>query len=363
MPCAVLFYLNTGNGHYAPAKSLALQFEQKGYKAVLIDGLKGSPNYAKLIIEKGYKEAITRAIWVFELLYFLIYFKPLRELILYSVSRVSKPYIKKRLQEENPEKVIILHHFIIRPVKEAVEELGLDITPTIIVTDPFTAPRTWFKYKDLDYITFSDKVVKKRNINYKVKPFILNEKFFNSDINKDSAKELLGFCKDKKVVLFLGGGDGLPRGISTLKKLLKKKIDIQIIYISGRNMNQQKKAKVLESKYNNLTVTGFVSNIELYLKAADIAITKAGASTIYEMLSSCTIPIITRYIWKQEKGNKDYIVKNSLGFFEPTAKGVCNRVNKLIESPTLQNIIRENISKLTFSNGAKKVCEELMCLH
>lgn len=368
MPCKekiLFFYLNTGNGHLAPAKALRDSIEQisdNKYKVVLVDALKESPKIIRTIMEDGYRKGISSAIWVYELWYLLMLIKPLRDFTHWLISISVKGYVKKCIFGEKPDKVIIFHSLIIKPVIETVKEENYITRPKVLITDPFTAAPSWFQYRDLDFITFSDKVIQKRNISYKKFPMVLNRKFKPSNINKQNLKKELGFNPEKNLILLIGGGDGLPKLIPIMNNILESKPDYQIACVCGRNRDQYKRILKIKDKYSDIDIKlyGFINNVYELSIASDLAITKAGASTIMELLLTETIPIITRYIWGQEKGNRDFIVNNNLGFYEKNPKKLPYLINMVLHDNEILSGTVQNIRDMNLLNGTDLVANHII---
>ena len=51
----------------------------------------------------------------------------------------------------------------------------------------------------------------------------------------NSAKLKLNFKADKKVILILGGGDGIPKGKRILRELLRVNMNAQLAIVCGKN--------------------------------------------------------------------------------------------------------------------------------
>ncbi|MCP4178633.1 MAG: hypothetical protein GY756_12790 [bacterium] len=356
----LFFYLNTGNGHLAPARALKEHIDDNlndKFMTVLVDGLKESLPHARVIMEKGYRKSISTAIWVYELWYLIMLIKPIRSFTLWLISIHVKPYITKIIREEKPDKIVIFHTFIIKPIMDVIKKEGLDIKPQVIITDPYTAHPSWFHYRDLNYVAFSDKVVKKHDINYRKFPIVLNKEYGDRVLELFHLKEDLGFDPNKKLVLIIGGGDGLPRGVQIVKEIVRSSPDCQIAYVCGRNKNQYKKVAKLKKKYqiDCLKVYGFVNNLHELSRVSDIAITKAGASTVMELLMTETVPIITRYIWGQEKGNKDFVVDNNLGFYEKRPQYMPQLIDSLLSDEKIIPETVNNIRNMKITNGTELV--------
>lgn len=76
----LFLYLNTGGGHYAPAKALANHITGVSTHKVrvrLADGFQGVNPIIKSVIENGYRHSQSKAVRVYEVLYALHKWKPI----------------------------------------------------------------------------------------------------------------------------------------------------------------------------------------------------------------------------------------------------------------------------------------------
>jgi processive 1,2-diacylglycerol beta-glucosyltransferase/1,2-diacylglycerol 3-beta-galactosyltransferase len=363
-----LLYLNTGGGHLAPAKSVAGSIEKLSggsVQPVLVDGFEKAMYLIRYVCEDGYRRLQKRGKWFYELLYAL-YFLPsvpwLNDLVL---AHSIIPRLQEKILTEKPEKIIIFHFFLVRPVYNIIKKHKLDIKVFTVVTDPFTAHPFWFVNKKQNFILFSERLKRhalKLNIpekNLNVFPFILDEKY-STPIPVEKLPELkknFGFDPDKKTVLIFGGGDGIPKGDKILKIILKSGIDINIGIVSGKNDSLVIKSKNLKSKYkrSNLQVFGYVDFVYELLNISDFIISKAGASVMMEILNLKKIPIVIDYIWGQEKGNMEFIRDNNMGIFERDINKLPSILSGLLGDKEKYNFYIDNINKGNLMIGTESV--------
>jgi UDP-N-acetylglucosamine:LPS N-acetylglucosamine transferase len=227
----------------------------------------------------------------------------------------------------------------------------------------------WFLVKNQNFIVFSkglkERIIKKgRGYTVQNFPFILDEKFSSSLSQDDvlAAKQKLGYKQDKKVVLILGGGDGIPKGEKILEEILKSKLDAEIGFVCGKNEVLFSGAEKLKLTYNadNLKIYGYVDYIYNLISISNVVITKCGASTIMEILNLKKVPIVNDYIWEQELGNVDYLIENNLGIYEPQIKNLPKAIKQLLEDDSLYSLYVKNISDQKIENGVAKVSSFLI---
>jgi processive 1,2-diacylglycerol beta-glucosyltransferase/1,2-diacylglycerol 3-beta-galactosyltransferase len=366
-----LLYLKTGGGHFAPASSIAHYLAAtygSSIEPVLVDGLVNANSVARYILEDGYRLLQARSKLYYEFLYATNKFSLIRHFNAAISNFFMKPYLKKLIEEERPAKIVIFHFFLIAPVLDILKELQYDIPVITVVTDPFTAHPLWFQREQERYIVFSERLkedcVQKRKIpasKLQVFPFILDKQFSislsSAEITK--VKQKFGFAPEKKVVLIIGGGDGIPHGKSILRHLLRASLDVEITIVCGKNKELYAGALELQRKYPSLKVFAFVDFVYELLNASDIVITKCGASTIMEILIMKKIPIINDYLWEQELGNMEFIRDNELGIFERNIAKLPSLIQELVSSKERYQQYLTNIEKMNVRSGTKEVGEFL----
>lgn len=99
-------------------------------------------------------------------------------------------------------------------------------------------------------------------------------------------KTKLGFHSDKKLVVIVTGSLGSATVNAKMKDFLhdmKDETDYEVLYITGKNLYEEFIAN--EKFPSNVKVVPFLDNLPALLKNTDLLVTRAGASTMAEILS------------------------------------------------------------------------------
>jgi processive 1,2-diacylglycerol beta-glucosyltransferase/1,2-diacylglycerol 3-beta-galactosyltransferase len=368
----LFFYLKTGGGHLAPAKAVA-SVMQRDYAADvevrLVDGLEGGSRVARAIIEDGYRFLQASARWYYAILYFLNKFPPLGRWTLTIASAFFTRVLKRRILGEKPDHIVIFHFMLVKPIHDIVRTSGLPIRVMTAVTDPFTAHPLWFLTKGQQFILFSDQLkatcmskgIPETSI--KVFPFPVSLQFSRMMDAPEvhATKKRLGMEEGRKVVLIFGGADGIPRGARILRDL-SSLTDLALVIVCGKNgiLHQQAMSIKASSDHKHITVYGFVDFIHDLISVSDLVISKCGASTFKEILLLGKIPIVTDYIWEQEKGNVEFLQRHRFGFFEPDLRKVPALVRSLLDDVQLHDSMTANIRNAGLRNGAEEIARWLV---
>jgi processive 1,2-diacylglycerol beta-glucosyltransferase/1,2-diacylglycerol 3-beta-galactosyltransferase len=362
-------YLKTGGGHLAPARAI-FNYMNKYFtditEPILIYGFEKTPRWVQYIIEDGYRMLQYTGKWFFEFLYAINKIPIVARITCLLISPFTKNYLEDVIIKERPDKIVIFHFFLIIPVHRILKRKKLSIPVVTVITDPFTPHTMWFLVKNQNFIVFSKdlrtKVLKKKR-GYKVNtfPFVIDDKFSKTLSGEEivSAKKKFEYDPAKKMLLILGGGDGIPKGEKILEELLKSKPDYEIGIVCGKNEILQMGAENLKVKFSaeNLKIYGYVDFIYELINISDVVLTKCGASTIMEILNLKKVPVVNDYIWEQEQGNVDYLLEKKLGIYEPKIKMLPEVVKNLFEDEKLYSFYKENIIKEKIYNGVKEVTE------
>lgn len=189
-------------------------------------------------------------------------------------------------------------------------------------------------------------------------------------INEVSKSEAIAYFKldaNKKTLLVLGGSLGARR----INQLIEKELDfllsqnIQIIWQCGKlYLNDY-------SKYNekeNVQVVAFIDRMDLVYAAADVVISRSGASSVSEL---CIVGKPTIFIPSPNVA-EDHQTKNAKAISDKNGAILIREseleaqfetvFSDLISSENKQAELSQNIKKLAKPNATKDIVEEIVKL-
>lgn len=189
-------------------------------------------------------------------------------------------------------------------------------------------------------------------------------------INEASKSEAIAYFKldvNKKTLLVLGGSLGARR----VNQLIEKELDfllsqnIQIIWQCGKlYLNNY-------TKYNekeNVQVVAFIDRMDLVYAAADVVISRSGASSVSEL---CIVGKPTIFIPSPNVA-EDHQTKNAKAISDKNGAILIreseletqfeNVFSDLISNQSKQSELSQNIKKLAKPNATKDIVEEIVKL-
>ncbi len=114
----------------------------------------------------------------------------------------------------------------------------------------------------------------------------VRQNLLNPDLTKEEAAREFGFSTDRPIILLIGGSLGARTLNESILKSLEqiRKAGVRIIWQTG-GYYKEHIAQELEKlgKPSNLYVTDFIQSMDKAYKAADLVISRAGASSISEL--------------------------------------------------------------------------------
>ncbi len=178
------------------------------------------------------------------------------------------------------------------------------------------------------------------------------------------AKNFFDLKHAKYTLLVIGGSLGSRR----INQLIEKELDfldtqnIQIIWQCGKLYYQQYK---IYNNTNNVQVFEFINNIDFAYAAADIVISRAGASSVSEL---CIVGKPVIFIPSPNVA-EDHQTKNAMSVVNQDAAMIIkeedldadfeNKFSQLVASSEKQKELGGNIKKLALVNATKDIADEV----
>lgn len=196
----------------------------------------------------------------------------------------------------------------------------------------------------------------------------VRQDLFDTNISQEEAKKSFGLDGTKKTILFIGGS----LGAKTINDSILNHIDfiqssdVQIIWQTGKYYSTSIQKQLEGKLIPNLCVTDFIKDMGVAFRAADLVVSRAGASSISEF---CLLgkPVI---LVPSPNVAEDHQTKNAMALVTQHAamyvkdnEAPITLLDLAIETVN-DNIelfsLSENIKKLALPNSARIIAEEII---
>ncbi|WP_147678381.1 undecaprenyldiphospho-muramoylpentapeptide beta-N-acetylglucosaminyltransferase [Algibacter pacificus] len=184
------------------------------------------------------------------------------------------------------------------------------------------------------------------------------------DTKRDEAIKHFDLKPSKTTLLVIGGSLGARR----INQLIEKKLDfldtqnVQVIWQCGKLYYKQYK---IYGHTKNVQVHEFLNNMDLAYAAADVVISRAGASSVSEL---CIVGKPVIFIPSPNVA-EDHQTKNAMAVVDKDAALIIkeedlqadfeNKFSQLIATPQRRNELGQNIKKLALVNATKDIVNEV----
>ena len=112
----------------------------------------------------------------------------------------------------------------------------------------------------------------------------VRQNLFENDISREDAVRFFGLDPQKKVILIIGGSLGARTlNQSVIASLSRLPDDVQLIWQSGKYYDESAREALQGGDYPNVVQMPFVARMDMAYRAADLVISRAGASSISEL--------------------------------------------------------------------------------
>jgi len=381
----IILTASTGGGHNRASNALKeyILANDPGAHVDIVDAIEECSAALNSIIVKGYKTLVTVTPYIFGRLY-KTSDKPssVSEIINVVYSQCSKRLLPL-IEAKQPDAVISCHPFTAGILAYMKQKMHYDVPLISIITD-FIPHRAYIVSGVDAYITASNEAKSILTATYGIpeeRIYVyghpIYERFYEgSGRPRAEVLEELGFDADKLTVLLMAGSFGVTDILEIYEKLVNINVDYQMIVITGRNQklydafekmlgNEREfetdeepellqmlpDDSVLKTLYyhgenakERITSTFrrttekkkptklffFIDNVDDYMHASDLIITKPGGLTTSESIA-CALPMAVFKAYPgQEEQNARLLVNNGIGVILDKDESVTEQVGDLL---------------------------------
>ena len=274
----------------------------------------------------------------------------------------NKRVCKKIVKDFNPDVVIGVGGYVTVPVLTEAHKLGYKTVIHEQNSVPGKANKMLSNFADLICVSL------KNSLNYFPKErtiFTGNPVSENVFKLKEITKEELGIKKDKKLVLFvmgsLGAGTVNEQIVNTFAEF--KKQDYEVLFITGKGDYDNIMKNDIPA---NVHVLPYLNGLAGLFKNVDLIVTRAGASTISEIIATKTPSLLipspyvpddhqTKNAMDLVNSNAAYILKES----DLNSESLISNINRIINDNKIIEEMKNNLAKLDIKDSATKIYENI----
>ena len=184
---------------------------------------------------------------------------------------------------------------------------------------------------------------------------------FNQVVEKSYARKQLNIDENLFTIMVIFGGGHWSGGFKIFKDVISclKDVNAQIIMINGKNKSSFNKIAKMKFPTNIKVVNvGFTNQVDLYMSASDIVISKLGGQGGTEIINKLRPIVVTDKVYGQELCNLKYLKQYGIVQDFKNKTQLKQIVTKLMNDTQFYNNIVEQEKK--FKNDALNTIAEKM---
>lgn len=349
-------------GHIFPAVSIANAIKKKHPEAeILFVGAEGRMEMQR-VPAAGYKivglpvRGLVRPLW-----------NPKNISVMMDFLK-SKKMVKQIILDFKPQVAVGVGGYASAPTLNAAYSLGI---PCLIqeqnsyagVTNKSLAKKAnkiCVAYSGMERFFPADKILMTGNP--------VRQNLLENKISKEEARKSFGLDPNKKTVLMIGGSLGArTMNESVLAHLDEiRQSDVQFIWQTGKYYSQSIEEELnKQAEVPNMKVMDFISSMDNAYAAADIVVSRAGASSISELclLGKPSILVPSPNVAEDHQTKNAQALSNQRAAILVTDKEAKDKLIgialKTVADDTQLMSLGENAKKLAFLNSADVIAEEV----
>jgi processive 1,2-diacylglycerol beta-glucosyltransferase len=321
-PRVLILSASVGSGHNRAAEAIELAMLDRLPNALIerIDVLELANPFFRRIYSDGYFRLIAKAPHLIGYLYdrldqpLTTWQRPLDQ-ARFGLQSLSLRRFLNKLASDSWD-IAICTHFLPAEIVAAMRRAGRMDCPLAIVTTDFDTHRLW--HSRPCELFFTATAEGKANLTrWGVAPDQISvtgipvHPTFGQRRGQQVSRRELGLDLHRPVVLQLSGGVGIGPIEQIHRQLLNVSTPIQIVAITGRNQQILKTLETIDCpRHHDRRVIGFTKQIDTFMAAADLIVTKPGGLTASESLCRGLPMMIVDPIPGQETRNSDFLLEN-----------------------------------------------------
>ncbi len=282
------------------------------------------------------------------------------------VTSVFWPYVRRaarRLVNDHHSEMLVSVHPLATTF--ALKALGKNRPPFVtVVTDMVSTHALWFDHR-ADLTIVPTEMARQVAIGYTMLPEKVRvvgqpvSQGCSAPIgDRSHLRKTFGWPKGKKVILLVGGGEGMGPLAATARAIDESGLDVCLVIVTGRNSKLE--AELKEQTWENPAfIYGFVHDMPNFMRAADVIVTKAGPGTIAEALNAELPIILYAKLPGQEDGNVDFVLSEGVGVWAPEPNQVVRALTRWICRASERQQVVKNCRRAARPDAARIIARTL----
>lgn len=276
---------------------------------------------------------------------------------------------KKIVKEFEPDIAIGVGGYASGPVLKAAQKAGV---PTLLqeqnsyagLTNKMLAKKArciCVAYEGMDRFFAADKIVMTGNP--------VRRNLLECTATPQEARKAMGLDPDKKTILIIGGSLGARTVNNAVKaglELIGQQQDVQVMWQTGKYYDTECREALAASGVKNVTQSAFIANMDMAYRAADLVVSRAGASSVSELqlLGKASILVPSPNVAEDHQTkNAMALVNHDAAIMVRDADAVETMVPAMLKTVASDDTVAslsKNVAAMALPNAAEVIVDHVM---
>jgi processive 1,2-diacylglycerol beta-glucosyltransferase len=259
-------------------------------------------------------------------------------------------------------------HFLPAEIIASLRRNGKLRLPQVTATTDFETHRLWVNQPCDRYTTATDEgSVNLQHWGVPAADVVVTgipiHPIFAEPKDRVTCKRAHDLAEDRPVVLQLAGGFGVGPIEALFQGVLSIERPLQAVVVTGRNEAAKEQIeKIPVPDRHRVKVIGFTKQIDEFMAAADIVLSKPGGLTTSEVLARGAAMAVVNPIPGQESRNSDFLLENGAAIKINNIDTMPAKLTQLLDNPVRLNSLKANALKLAKPRAAFDVAKLALSL-
>jgi processive 1,2-diacylglycerol beta-glucosyltransferase len=372
-PRVLILSASVGAGHLRAAQAVELALRETAPRATVrnLDVLELTNRAFRHLYGRAYLDLVNKAPHVLGYFYDLLD-RPHRKNSARDRLRLALEKLNLRrfiaFLKDQPWDLVINTHFLPAEIIAALRRKNELTLPQVTVTTDFETHRLWVNQPCDHYFTATGEGarylisfgVPESDVTVSGIPI---HPVFSKAKDQAATRKKLGLAGDRPVVLQLAGGFGVGPIAKLYQALLSVRRPLDVVAVTGRNEKVKAQLEALPTEGRHRTrVLGFTDQIDEWMAAADLVVSKPGGLTTSETLARGAVMVIVNPIPGQESRNSDFLLESGAAVKVNNVATLAYKVDALLEDAPRLAQLKANSARLGRPRAAYEVVSRALGL-
>jgi len=360
MTDVMILTMTAGGGHNAAARALAESFdhviEMSGDDTGPVEWLDVatmSRRMVQRVFNDNYLKMVDRDPQLYGWMYHRFDRRPgrTRRSLNRGLERWGSRRFRRYLEARNPDVCVCTHFYPAQIALDLRRKGRLNAEVVMVITD--YQPHQFWVLDGVDRYSVAHEETGWNLARRGVDPARIHvtgipiDRKFEHTPERPSVARKLGLDPDRFTVLLAAGGMGVGPLEEVVDELFSMDIPLQIVAVCGKNESlRERLSRKIPPAGTRFLVRGFVTNMQEWMAASDLIVTKSGGLTTSESLATGLPMVVLDPIPGQETRNADFLLERGAAIKALSAASVPYKILHLMGDRTALDRMRQRAQSL-----------------